>query len=74
VGLDKNTTEFLDIYQAARHAYVQRDFAQAIHLLERAQQMRPTDQPIEIHLDRAYNYLNNHPPEDWDGIYTMTTK
>ncbi len=74
VDLDKNTTEFLDIYQAARQAYVERDFAQAIHLLERAQQMRPTDQPIEIHLDRAYNYLNNQPPEDWDGIYTMTTK
>jgi hypothetical protein len=29
---------------------------------------------VITHLELSKNYLNNPPPDDWDGIHSMTTK
>ncbi|WP_413174144.1 GAF domain-containing protein [Anabaena azotica] len=72
--LDANTQEFLYHYDAGRAAYVSRNFTQAIASLEIAKRIRPTDQAVHTHLERAYNYQKTPPPTSWDGVWTMVTK
>jgi adenylate cyclase len=72
--LDPQTQDFLDLYLAGRAAYTEANFRKAIHHFETAERVRPGDQAIAVHLQRANDYLLNPPPVIWDGVYTMTTK
>lgn len=65
---------FLDLYQAGREAYLNRDFNKAIALFEEAYPLKPpSDQAVLIHLQRSQYYRDNPPPDIWDGVHTMTT-
>jgi adenylate cyclase len=72
--LTPGTEEFLDLYAKARSAYTSMRFDEALILFEQAQQMRPDDKAVAVHLSRAHQYRLQPPPEDWDGVYVMTTK
>lgn len=72
--LEDSMQEFLSHYQVGREAYLARDFQQAITNFELAQNIRPGDQAVTIHLERSHKYLTDPPPESWDGVHTMTTK
>lgn len=72
--LDTHDEEFLDLYHRGRVAYMDRDFKFACTLFEKAQEIRPKDQPLRIHLSRSRSYCQSPPPEDWDGVHTMLTK
>jgi adenylate cyclase len=73
-ALDRDTQDFLELYQNGRRAYTQQNFRQAIRYFEAAAKIRADDRAIAVHLDRANAYLINPPAIDWDGVYTMTTK
>jgi adenylate cyclase len=72
--LNEEIKEFLHLYQKGRDAYMGRDFSQAIINFEEAKKIRYNDQVIEIYLARSRGYLQTPPPDDWDGVHTMTTK
>ncbi|WP_445634988.1 Adenylate cyclase [Nostoc sp. DSM 114161] len=72
--LDANTQEFLFHYHTGRSAYLSRNFSQAIACFEAAKRIKPKDQPVNIHLERACNYQQTPPPESWDGVWTMIAK
>jgi adenylate cyclase len=72
--LDANTEEFLHHYHAGRNAYILRDFTQAIASFKSAQAIIPTDQAVNIHLERTYKYQQIPPPKSWDGVWTMISK
>jgi adenylate cyclase len=72
--LDGNTQEFLYHYDAGRAAYISRNFTQAIASFETAKRILPTDQALNIHLERAYNYQKTPPLNSWDGVWTMVKK
>ncbi|MBD2343908.1 GAF domain-containing protein [Anabaena subtropica] len=72
--LDANTQEFLFHYHHGRSAYLSRNFTQAIACFNSAKHIRPTDQAVNIHLERASNYQRTPPPENWDGVWTMISK
>jgi adenylate cyclase len=72
--LPADTEAFLELYAKARSAYTAMHFEQALQLFEQAQQMRPDDKAVTVHLSRARQYLVQPPSEDWDGVYIMTTK
>ncbi|MGK7921078.1 MAG: adenylate/guanylate cyclase domain-containing protein [Trichodesmium sp.] len=72
--LDLETEEFLELYIKAREAYREKKFREAITYFESAQKIRPEDEAIAIHIGRSIDYIKTPPPDDWDGIYTMTTK
>ncbi|MTJ52093.1 GAF domain-containing protein [Anabaena sp. UHCC 0253] len=72
--LDANTQEFLHHYHAGRNAYVLREFTKAIACFESAKGIYPTDQAVDIHLERSYKYQQTPPPKSWDGVWTMITK
>lgn len=72
--LDLETEEFLELYIKARQAYRKKKFDRAISYFESAQKIRPEDEAVAIHIERSIDYIKTPPPDDWDGIYTMTTK
>ena len=72
--LDANTQEFLHHYHTGRNAYTSREFGQAITCFEAARAIKPIDQAVNIHLERAYRYKQIPPPKSWDGVWTMITK
>ncbi|NET37215.1 MAG: GAF domain-containing protein [Cyanothece sp. SIO1E1] len=75
-ALDPSTHEFLQLYEAGRSAYTTRQFETAISHFQTAQKIRPDDQAIQVHIQRAYAYIANPQilPEDWDGVHRMKTK
>ncbi|MBE9159219.1 GAF domain-containing protein [Nodosilinea sp. LEGE 06152] len=72
--LPPGTEDFLNLYANARSAYTNLRFDEALTLFEQAHQMRPDDKAVAVHLSRARQYRLQPPPEDWDGVYIMTTK
>ena len=72
--LDGETEKFLELYSNGRNAYISRNFQKAISLFEAALLIRQGDRPVEVQIERSLSYLEVPPPEDWDGVHTMTTK
>jgi adenylate cyclase len=72
--IDGETQRFLELYKNGREAYIARNFHKAISFFEAALMIRPSDKPVEVHIERSLSYLEVSPPEDWDGVHTMTTK
>ena len=72
--LPSKTENFLDLYSQGRSAYVDRKFDQALQLFQQAQLLQENDQAVRLHIQRSQNYIKFPPPDDWDGIHTMTVK
>jgi adenylate cyclase len=64
----------LPVYQEGFQHYRRRRFADAMACFEEALKRRPGDGPSQLHLDRSRYYRDNPPPENWDGVWTMTEK
>ena len=73
-SLDPERWGFLENYQAARTAYTDMNFQEAIRLFEQAGRIRPNDRAVDIHIRRAKAYLLDPPAQDWDGVHTMNRK
>ena len=72
--LDSITEDFLSHYHAGRAAFTSRNFQDAIFCFEAAKTLRPQDYAVNMHLERARNYLIEPPEESWDGVWTMISK
>jgi len=71
---EKNTTghlrEKIVAYEAAFDAYVMRDFAQAIAILEQ----NNGDPPSIVLLNRCLEFQKVPPPADWHGVHVSMSK
>jgi len=72
--ISREKEEMLKHYNQGLILYKQRKWDDAIRAFEMALKAEPKDGPSALYLDRARNYRQNPPPEDWDGVFTMTTK
>jgi adenylate cyclase len=69
-----------DIEQAVRHfvsglqSYRSKDWRAAQEAFERALAARPEDGPSLTYLKRCKEFMVSPPPDDWDGVYVMTSK
>jgi adenylate cyclase len=72
--LDSTMQDFLGLYRDARTAYTAMNFEEAIRIFKAAEELRPGDRAVDVHIKRAKAYLLNPPPANWDGVHTMTTK
>jgi adenylate cyclase len=54
--------------------YRNRSWAEAVELFCRILEREPNDVPSRTMRERSSYYLENPPPEDWDGVYTMLHK
>ena len=64
----------LELFHEGRNKYKLMDFTQAAALFEQALKLDPADGPSQVYYDRCTHYIENPPPEDWDGVYVKQTK
>jgi adenylate cyclase len=73
-GVSDSTRRLIDLYTAGLAEYKARRWTEAMELFEKAHAIDPTDQPSMVYIERCREFLQNPPPDDWDGIFTMRTK
>lgn len=66
--------QVLDYYNQGLTFYKQRNWQEALNMFQKALEVDPDDGPSQIYHERCQLYLEEPPPPDWDGVFTMTTK
>ncbi|MCX8122769.1 MAG: tetratricopeptide repeat protein [Spirochaetes bacterium] len=72
--ITKEKEEVLRLYNAGLEAYKKRKWDEAIEFFDKALKVDPNDGPSKLYLERSKQYKLTPPPDDWDGVFTMTTK
>ena len=72
--ITKEKEELLKYYDLGLTAYKQRKWDEAIKSFELVLKIDPEDGPSMLYLERSKAYKENPPPEDWDGVFVMSTK
>jgi tetratricopeptide (TPR) repeat protein len=72
--ITKEKEELLKFYNLGLTAYKQRRWDEAIRAFEKALAVDPKDGPSKEYITRSRFYKENPPPDNWDGVYVMTTK
>jgi adenylate cyclase len=71
---DDKTKMAFEFYAEGLSAYRDRDWGKAESLFNKVLNELPEDGPAKTMIKRCHEYRQNPPPEDWGGIYRMTTK
>jgi tetratricopeptide (TPR) repeat protein len=64
----------LDLFSEGRKQYKLMEFGTAADYFRKALEIDPNDGPSKVYLERCEVYVETPPPEDWDGVFVMTTK
>ncbi|MCP4751447.1 MAG: CHASE2 domain-containing protein [Proteobacteria bacterium] len=66
--------DMVEKYLQGLDLYKQLKFQDAIPVFESALELYPQDGPSLTYVERCREYLENPPSDDWDGVYTHTSK
>ena len=66
--------QVLEHFADGRRKYKLMDFEEAGKAFKKALIIDPDDGPSRVYLARCKHYIESPPPEDWDGVFVMTTK
>ncbi|MCB9072758.1 MAG: adenylate/guanylate cyclase domain-containing protein [Bdellovibrionaceae bacterium] len=66
--------EYVEKYQQAYSAYLQRNFTGALKLYTILEQEYPNDLLIRIYKKRCIEFIQSPPEDSWDGVYEMKSK
>ena len=72
--LDLPTAQVVNFYNTGLHYYKDRKWTDAQEMFLRALAENPKDGPSKTYIDRCERYGANPPPDDWDGVETLTEK
>ncbi|MCB0284613.1 MAG: adenylate/guanylate cyclase domain-containing protein [Calditrichaeota bacterium] len=72
--LESKYLEMLSAYHKGIEAYRTRNWKEAIDSFEFCLNLYPEDYPSKLYRKRSIEFKFNDPGENWDGVFTMTTK
>ncbi|MFA6505379.1 MAG: hypothetical protein WCT14_04730 [Treponemataceae bacterium] len=72
--IDESKRQVLESFGEGRKLYKLMDFKKAQACFADALRVDPEDGPSKVYYLRCKHYLENPPPDDWDGVFVMTTK
>lgn len=72
--ISQEKEELLKYYNLGLAAYKQRKWDDAVKAFEMVLKLFPEDGPSELYLERSKTFRETPPPDDWDGVFVMTTK
>ncbi len=72
--ISEDKQKVLDLYADGRKFYKLMEFEQAKECFANALKVDANDGPSKVFYVRCKHYVENPPPEDWDGVFVMTTK
>jgi len=73
-GIPGGRYSMLERYEMALMFYRDQRFPDALELFTELHEIDPDDGPTRVGKMRCEAYVENPPPPDWDGVFTMTTK
>lgn len=78
IGHIDNVTDedrkYIEDFKHALSVYRAKGFTEASALFEELAARRPNDRPATLYINRCVDFLDNPPPEDWDGVYNRKDK
>jgi adenylate cyclase len=72
--VDDKKKQIIELYHQGRDYYLNRKFTKAMGEFGTILEEISQDKAAALYLERCQEYLKNPPPEDWDGVYTLTEK
>ncbi|MGL4370316.1 MAG: tetratricopeptide repeat protein [Spirochaetota bacterium] len=72
--LTEQKKEVLRLYNLGLNAYKLRKWDESISFFSDALKADPQDGPSTLYKERAETFKKTPPPDDWDGVFVMTTK
>jgi adenylate cyclase len=72
--MNENDQEFLALFHEALQYYRNRQFDQAARQFENLLNVKPDDGPCTTYVERSKLLAIQKMPEQWDGVFTLTTK
>ena len=73
-GISEDCRNSIDFFQHGLQFYKEQKWDEAITRFRQTLELVPDDPPSKIYIERCEVFKENSPGEDWDGVYTMTTK
>ena len=64
----------LELFKEGRKLYIMRRFPEAKEAFHKALEVDAQDGPSKVYHARCAHYIENPPPDDWDGVWVMTSK
>ena len=72
--ISETKKKVLELFNEGRKNYKLMNFDVAKDLFAKALKVDPEDGPSKVYFARCKHYLQNPPPDDWDGVFVMKTK
>jgi tetratricopeptide (TPR) repeat protein len=72
--LSEDRKKMVAYYNKGLSLYKKKKFQEAVPYFKKALELEPGDGPSQLYIARCTELVKNPPPDDWDGVYTMTTK
>ena len=69
-----NLMEVLNYFKDGVTKYRRKRWKKAIEAFQEALRLNEMDKISQIYIDRCQHYTENPPPEEWAGVWTMTSK
>jgi len=69
-----NVIEMAKYFGEGYHMYHEKKFDGAIRSFQQAIGKNPADETSKIYIERCQEFIDEPPPENWDGVYVMKTK
>ena len=66
--------ELVYLFSQGLILYKKKNFKNALEKFKAALKIDPTDGPAKIYIERCQIFIKDPPADDWDGVWTMTTK
>ncbi|MCG8452846.1 MAG: tetratricopeptide repeat protein [Spirochaetales bacterium] len=66
--------DVLRLFAEGRELYTKRQFREALIKFKEAYALDPSDGPSKVFGARCKHFIENPPPEGWDGVFEMKTK
>ena len=72
--ISEDKRKVLQLFSEGRELYKERSFSDAMKKFAEALKVDREDGPSKVYYARCRMYMENPPPPEWDGVFTMTTK
>ena len=72
--INDNKKKIIELFAEGRKHYKLMAFEKALSFFKEALEIDSEDGPSRVYFDRCQHYIENPPPDDWDGVFVMKTK
>jgi len=74
VGVPEEVNKLIDLFQKGFDSYLQQNWEYATNYFQQALTINRKDGPSRRYMQRCEIFKNSPPGEEWDGVYTLTSK